>query len=206
MEGKGRGLLRPTFAEVSIVLKMAEDLWAVKIISVWHTFRCSNSSLTCGSSGDHCQPCMGWLMVGSSIATSTAACALKLYTCILMTKYLIHITMNIIHIVFSRFQLCHWSSITKKKHFACRGPTLPLHDGEHFCLDGAMSGNSVLTYTYRLNAIQWAKSIVTKLLICTPSTKVWICHWLHLGEFLLSSRPSWPSISQFCSATWMHWV
>ena len=99
MEGKERGLHRPTFAEVSIVLKMAEDLWAVKIISVWHTFRCSNSSLTCGSSGDHCQPCMGWLMVGISIATSRTACALKLHTCILMTKYLIHITMNLIHIV-----------------------------------------------------------------------------------------------------------
>ena len=108
MEGKEQGQYKPTFAEESNVLKMAEELWAVKIISVWHTYKGSNSRLTCVSCGYHCQPCVVLLMASATISTRKTALELKpFHTCILITKVSTHITMKLIHVCFRLFPLCH---------------------------------------------------------------------------------------------------
>ena len=94
--------------------------------------------------------------------------ALKLHTCILLSIKLIHITMELICILFNPIPIL--TPITSRKKFRLRQPNFSLYNRESFFLDDAVSGKSVWPHTYRLTTIWYTKTQhwQAKLAICTP--------------------------------------
>ena len=117
--------------------------------------------------------------------------ALKLHTCILLSKKLIHITIKLICILFNPIPIL--TPIPSRKKIRLRQPNFSLYSRESFFLYDAVSSKSVWPHMYRLTTIWDTKTRhwQAKLAICTP-----VCKSLDLPLEVLSLE------NQFAYATW----